>query len=136
MCTALAPEGPFEVAGSRPHAAEQLPHVRECSSQLRVPDFRRQRGVLQLGQSAVRFGNRPDRAVDERVHAGRRDARRGRLECAAWEAVAICELRMGAFRPPVGALDRSEELRLQSVCVVLVELLVRGAEIGERKPDL
>ncbi len=43
---------------------------------------------------------------------------------------------MGAFRPPVGALDRSEELRLQSVRVVLVELLVRGAEIGEREPDL
>jgi hypothetical protein len=50
--------------------------------------------------------------------------------------VAVRELRVSALRPAVGELNGSEELRLKPVRAVLVELLVRGTEIGEREPDL
>jgi hypothetical protein len=105
----LAPERPLELVGWPPHAAEQLPDVRDSRSQLRIADFRRQQRILQRGQSAICLGSRVDRAVDEPLRAGRGNARRGCLACAARQPVAVCKLRMRPFRPTVGDLNRPEK---------------------------
>ena len=67
---ALAPERSLEVASVLPHAAQQLPHVGETGSQLRVPDLRRQHRILQGREGAVGSRDGVDGVVDESLGAG------------------------------------------------------------------
>src|SRR3712207_8870691 len=83
--------------------------------------------TLFRSQDPVGLRGRVDRGVHEPADAGGRQAGLGRRERAGLKALAFREAGVGALRPPVRVLDRSEEhtSELQSrqylVCRLLLE---------------
>ena len=114
------------------HVGEQRADLGEPGAQLGVADLDRAHRVLELHERLVGLGHGLHRALDESAHPLRRQPGRRRLERPAGEPVALGEAGVRAPRAAVRELDRPEELLLQPVAAVLVELLVRGAEGGER----
>src|SRR4051794_15511695 len=108
----------------------------QSGAQLLVADLDRAHRVLLLGDRLVGVGDVVRGGLDEPGDGrGRRGCRR-RQEAAARQAGALREAGVGALRAPVRRLHRAEELLLESVGGVLVELVVRHAERGQRRAEL
>jgi phenylacetate-CoA ligase len=131
----LAPQRAHELAGPVGKAAHRVSHRRQTRSQSLVTRLDRQHRVLEGCERAVGLGGRLDRLLDLAASAGRGDARGLRLERAALEAVPVGELGVRPLGATVGGLNRPEQRLLQPVGVVLVELVVRLRQGGERKPE-
>jgi DNA-binding transcriptional LysR family regulator len=132
----LAAQRAHELARPTAQVADQLAHLGEAGAQLRVADLDGHHRVLDLRQDRVRLADRLHRGLEEALDALRRHARRGGRERPPLQAVALGEAGVRALRPPVGDLDRAEQLLLEPVGGALVEQLVRPAQRGQRRADL
>src|SRR4051794_10135323 len=128
----LAPQPPHELARAAGDIGDQAPHLREAGAQLGVADLDGAHRVLQLGDARVRAADGRHGGVDEALHALGGVPRGCRGEGAVGQAVAAGEFAVGPSRAPVGHLDRTEELVLQAIGVVLVERLEGLAQSGQR----
>lgn len=101
-----------------------------------VADLDRQHRVLQLRKPLLRLFDGVPGRLDQRDRAVRARGAGLCVPVAIRQPMAGDELATRAPGPGIRRLNRTEQLLLEPVAKVLVDLLVRIAEIVERKRDL